>query len=87
MQLWFPLLFWGASPGLPIDSSYFRASDFVRPKHQTPSGKAFLIHQECVAIGIADGPRYDNPPVTTNSTWEDDLSNGFLERKHTQYNA
>ena len=31
MQLWFPLSFSDASPGLPVDSSPFSEYDFVRP--------------------------------------------------------
>ena len=87
MQIWFPLSFFDASPVLPLYSSYFSESDFIIPKQQTPSGKAFVIHQEHVDIGITDGPRHENTLVTINSRWEDDLSNGFLERKKTQLNA
>ena len=87
MQLWFLLSFLGASPGLPIDSSSSSASHFVRPKQQTPSEKSFIIQQERVAIWITDSPRHENPPVTTNNRWEDDLYNGFLERRQTQSNA
>ena len=39
MQLWLPLPFLDASPGLPIHSLSFSASDPVRQKQQTPSGK------------------------------------------------
>ena len=78
MQLWFPLLFLDSSPGLPIDSASFSASDLIITKQQTPVGKSFVIHQVHVAIGITDGPRHDNPPVTTKNRWEDDLFNGFI---------
>ena len=78
MQLWFPLLFLDASPDLPIDSLSLSASELVVPKQQTPAGKEFIINQKRVAIGITDGTRHDNPPVTTNNRWEDELSNGFL---------
>ena len=81
MQLWLPLSFWDASPGLLLYFSSFSASYFIRPKQQTPDRKAFVIHQEFVAIGSTDNFRHDNTPVTVNTRWEDDLSNGFLERK------
>ena len=69
MQIWFPFSFLDASPGLPIDSSSFSASDFVGPNQKTPDRKGFIIQQEHVAIGITDGPRHNNPPVTTNNIW------------------
>ena len=87
MQLWFPLLFLDAYPGLPIDSSSFNASEFVSPNQQTPVGKSFIIQKEQAAIGITDGTRHGNPPVTTNNRWEDDLYNRFLEHKKNQSNA
>ena len=87
MQIWFPLSFLDASPGLPVNSSSFSASELVRPKQQTPARKAFIIQQKCVAIGITDVPGHENTPVTINNRWENDLYNGFLERKQTQYNA
>ena len=37
MQIWLPLSFLDASPGLPLNSSSFSAYDFVRPNQQTPS--------------------------------------------------
>ena len=68
MQIWFPLLFSDSSPGLPIDSSFFSASDFVRPKQQTPSGKAFIIQQKRVTFGITYCPRHDNPLIIDDRT-------------------
>ena len=78
MQLWLPLFFLDASTGLPIDLSSFSASDFVRTKQQKTAEKSFIIQKERVALGITDGPRHDNPPVTTNNRWEGELSYGFL---------
>ena len=78
MQLWLQLYFLGASPDLPIDSSSFSSSEFIKPKQQTLPGKPFIIQQERVAFGITDGNRHENTPVTTNNRWDDDLSNGFL---------
>ena len=68
MQIWFPFFLY-ASPGLSRYSSSFSASEFVKPNQNTPSGKAFIIQQQRVTIGITDGPRHDNPPVTTNNIW------------------
>ena len=87
MQLWFPLSFLDASTALPVDSSSLSASDFVRLKQQTPAVKYFIIQQECVNVGITDGPRHENTLVTINNRWEEDLSNGFIERKETEFNA
>ena len=87
MQLWLPLSFLDASTDLPVDSSSFSESDFFRPKQQTTSRKAFFVHQERVSIGITDGSRHENTPFTINSRWEENLSNGFIERKQTQFNS
>ena len=87
MQIWLPLSFLDASPGLPLNLSSFSAYDFVRPNQQTPSVKAFIIQQERVAISIADGPRHNNTPVTINNIWGGYLSNVFFERKQTQSNV
>ena len=84
MQLWLPLTSLDASLGLVVCSSYLSASDLVRPKKQTLSGKKIVIRQERVDIRINDGPRHENTPVTINSRWEDNLSNEFLERNQTQ---
>ena len=57
--------------------------------HLTSSDQSsrHLTKKHFFAIGITNSPRHDNPPVTTNNRWEDDLSNGFLERKRNQSNA
>ena len=78
MQLWSPLLFLDAYPVLPIDSSSFNASEFVRQNQHTPVGKSFIIQKERVAIWITDSTRHGNPPVTTNNRWADNLSHGFI---------